>query len=278
MVRSSSEEVSKIRLSYRLIKKDDVSYLPKASVIETKIEYDALEKQEELVEERLEDIQEEEAEDKVSYEELIREAQEKKELIIKKAMKETEEIRQKAREEAYNEGFNKGLEDGLKKGFEEGKAKGFESGYKAGMEEAQKEAQEIRRKAIELFDRAEKEVDKYIKENEDRIVRLAAQMAESIVHQTIDTSSDNILQLIKPILLKFKRAETIIISCHPENYDFLKKSIYELEQKYEDTRFIILEDESLEKNGCVIENEHQIIDLQIRKQLDNILQKLTSLE
>lgn len=251
-----------------------------ASVIDTKIDFDRMDFDRDLDADGFEEEDREEADQTKDQmrKSLLREMEAQRETIIKEAMEDGEDIRLRARETGYNEGFHKGSEDGFKQGMEEGKAKGMESGYIQGIENAREEADQIKRNAIELLENAQDEVCKYIVNHQQRIIDLAAQMAESIVHSTIDTSSDNILQLIKPIIQQFRKVESIIITCNPKNYDYLKKSMYEIENKYEDIKFIILEDGNLEKNGCTIENENQIIDLQIKKQLKNIVEKINNLE
>lgn len=281
--KSSWEEVSRIQLSYKIIKKDYVSLLKDdPSLIDTKINYDVQvyddleqEQEKETMTEKTNDL--DLLRDEIR-ESLLLELKEQRESIINEAKKEAEMIRLEAKKVGYKEGHDKGIKQGFEQGFNEGNTRGIEKGYSEGVESAQKEVDEIKRNAIKMLENAQEEISEFVEANQQRIIRLAAQMAESIVHTTIDTSSENILQLIKPIVQQLKKVESIIITCNPNNYDYLKKSIYSIEKKYEDIKFIILEDESLEKNGCKIENENQIIDLQIKKQLENIVEKLSNLE
>ncbi|MDR7869600.1 MAG: FliH/SctL family protein [Tissierellaceae bacterium] len=275
--------MSRIQLSYKIIKKDYVSLLKDdPSLIDTKINYDVQvyddleqEQEKETMTEKTNDL--DLLRDEIR-ESLLLELKEQRESIINEAKKEAEMIRLEAKKVGYKEGHDKGIKQGFEQGFNEGNTRGIEKGYSEGVESAQKEVDEIKRNAIKMLENAQEEISEFVEANQQRIIRLAAQMAESIVHTTIDTSSENILQLIKPIVQQLKKVESIIITCNPNNYDYLKKSIYSIEKKYEDIKFIILEDESLEKNGCKIENENQIIDLQIKKQLENIVEKLSNLE
>ena len=276
--KSSWEEVIKIQSSYRIIKKNYALLNDDTSLIDTKVDYDiqvygnidsqGLSKKNSRERNIREDIKES----------LLLELKDERDKIINEAKNEVEKLKSDAKEDGYKEGFDRGLQDGFNQGLEEGSIKGLESGYSQGIENAKDEAKEIKRNAINLFQDAEREVGVYIDENRQRIIRLAGQMAESIIHSTIDTSSENMLQLIKPVIQQFKKVENVIISCNPKNYDYLRKSIYTIEKKYDNTKFTILEDENLEKNGCIIENDNQIIDLQIRKQLENIVNKLNNVE
>ncbi len=276
--KSSWEEVIKIQSSYRIIKKNYALLNDDTSLIDTKVDYgiqvygnidsQGLSKKNSRERNIREDIKES----------LLLELKDERDKIINEAKNEVEKLKSDAKEDGYKEGFDRGLQDGFNQGLEEGSIKGLESGYSQGIENAKDEAKEIKRNAINLFQDAEREVGVYIDENRQRIIRLAGQMAESIIHSTIDTSSENMLQLIKPVIQQFKKVENVIISCNSKNYDYLRKSIYTIEKKYDNTKFTILEDENLEKNGCIIENDNQIIDLQIRKQLENIVNKLNNVE
>lgn len=273
------EEVIKIQSSYRIIKKNSALLKEDASLINTTFEYNTqvysnLTKEGQLIKKKDNKTNTDE-EIKAS---LVLEIDEDRERIINEAIKEAEEIKLASKESGYKEGFDKGLEEGFNKGVDEGNKKGLEMGFLQGIENAKKEADEIKKDAINLLKDCQKEVSEYFDENRQRIIKLAAQMAESITHFTIDTSSEDIMQLIKPIMKQFKKVGNVIITCNPDNYEYVRRSIYEIEKNYENVNFIILEDETLEKNGCIVENDNQIFDLQIRKQLDNIVEKLENLE
>lgn len=162
----------------------------------------------------------------------------------------------------------------MKKGYEEGYKKGYEQGYEQSVDEAKNEAAMIRKDALDLIHRAQDEVLKYFDENKNDIINLAGDMAESIANMEIDLSQENIVSLLKPALHKFRNKENIIINCHPSNADYVRLSMYKLENICQNAKIIILEDASLEENGCTIEDEEQIMDLQIKKQIKEIFEKI----
>ena len=47
-----------------------------------------------------------------------------------------------------------------------------------------------------------------------------------------------------------------------------------LKETYTDMKYVVLVDNSLEKNGCVIETNYELIDLQLKKQLDGMVKDL----
>ena len=161
---------------------------------------------------------------------------------------------------------------------EEGYRDGLKHGYQKGIQDAKPVCDQMKESAMDLIEQAKLEVEKYYNDNKDNIIRLAGDMAESIVNKTIDLSSENILLLIKPIIDLNERNELIVITCHPDNFSFLKKRKAELETSAPNARFVLLSDNNLEKNGCTIENENQIVDLQIKKQIESIIKDIRSME
>lgn len=259
--------MSKIPLSYRIIKNWNVSSAKEdLSIIDTKLDYRIKESHLTLVpdEQHEETNNVDDIRDEIRKEILLQ-IEEEKLNIIEKAREEANLLRLEA------ENLKEQI---VQEGYEEG----FTKGYKEGIKEAQKEGQIIKNNAISLIEEAQNQVREYFNENRSNLIQLAADMAESIVHSTIDTSSENILTLIKPILDQCIKKENIIITCHPDNSTFIKNNLNKLEDICNEAKFIILEDSNLEKNGCVIENQHQIVDLQIKKQMKSILEELRNLE
>lgn len=266
-----------MQLSSRIIKSEDVEHDSSLSYVETEVDLSVLSFpiEDEIYGEFYETNEVIEDSEEKPYEKI--DIEKIKEDIKKQLYKEIEyeknQIINKANEEAINlkqEAKDNGYKDGIRKGFVEG--------YDKGKEEAEKDCQGIKENAINMVKQAGEHVEEYYEENQKRIIRLAADMAESIVHDTIDTSSQNVLMLVKPVLQQYRKKEQIIITAHPESSDFLKTNLNKLLENNEDTKFVILEDSSIEKNGCTIENDNQIIDLQIRKQLERIIDEINNLE
>lgn len=261
----------KILSSYKIIKNHAISYdNGKVSLIDTKIDYEkssmpsmpsVLDEEEPAVEETVSHDVEVALREKIQRE-LLDEIEGQKQFILQNAYEEAEKIKGEASQ----------------RGFDEGYQAGFSRGYEDGMEKAHSEGQAIRNSAINLLKQAEEEVKKYGHDNKNAIIGLAADMAEAIVHTTIDASSQNILLLIKPILEQYGKKESIIIRCHPHNIDHLRMNLYQLENMCPNGRFIILEDSNLEENGVVIEDEGQIVDLQIKKQIQSMIHDITNME
>lgn len=273
------EEVIKIQSSYRIIKGNNIlcegeSEITIDSSYDNKIDFYASsekeEKHDDLID--LESIKNEIRAGLV--EDIKRELYEKTDEQRRKIIETANEDAKNLLEEAKKQGFDKGFEEGHAKGLEQG----LENGYNQGILDAKSEASKIKNNAIKILEDAHESVLDYFKENHDQIIRLATDMAEAIVHSTIDESSENILMLVKPILQEFGKTENIIITCHPGNLDYLKLYKYKLEEICPDTIFTILSDANLEKDGCIVENENKIIDLQIKKQIKSILESIEDID
>jgi len=202
--------------------------------------------------------------------ELISEMEEERQALFDNTVNEAKKEIENLKKEAINKGYEKGYSKGHDDGFKEGVEKAFK--------ECEVQCNEIKEKALGLIRQAEAEVSDYIVENRTNLINLAGEMAESIVHKTIDTSSENVLSLIKPIIEQYEATENIILTCHPDTMTFLEDNIEKLKEANQGIRFILLKDENLEKNGCTIENESQIIDLQIGKQINSIIEDLRNME
>lgn len=257
--------MTKIQSSYKVIKKVNIKNQEQGPVISTKLKSSFNDdflaegnKSKQIITSSID----EEALRQDIQSQLTRENEVERARIIKNTMEEAEIIKAQA--------HKNGHEQGLKDGYDQG----YKKGYNEGLEEAEKQSIEIKNNALSLIDQAEKYVDQYFKENKARLISLAADMAESIIHSKIDTSAEDILMIINPILQQYGKKGNITITCHPSNIHNLKEKIHQLEENYRESKFILFEDGNLEKNGCVIENKSQIIDLQIRQQLDSIIKDI----
>ena len=118
----------------------------------------------------------------------------------------------------------------------------------------------------------------YYKKNKEAIIELAAQMAEQIVHHSIDRADETIMLLLDPILKRMEKNEPFItITVRPENAETIKSNVAEHETDEFTARYVVLSDDTLEKNGCIIESSRSIIALQIKKQLAAIVTDLNIL-
>ncbi len=193
-----------------------------------------------------------------------------------------QEIRRELQEEnarkrrAVLEAAESEAEEIKRSAAEQGAKEGFEEGFRKGLEEGRLEAEGLRGNALSMIEDAERQAKQYFEECEVKILSLAARIAEKIVHQTIDANSDGVMLLARPILHEYGKTENVVITCSPDNVESVRGQSAEIEKLCPNARVLILEDRSLEKNGLIIENESQITDLQISKQLQRFLELANS--
>lgn len=193
----------------------------------------------------------------------LMEAQRKADALIEKAETELVQLKKAAQQEGY--------EAGKQQGYQEG----YTNGYQEAVKKGQQESTELKQSAAHMLLEAEEKTKQYYIEKKDEWLELAAAMAENIVHETIDASSKKILTLIDPVIQRLKREDQLVIlTVGPEQAEFVKENIRAMEQQYQGTRFTVLIDKTLEKNGCTIETTHSITDLQVSRQLNNMLEDM----
>lgn len=178
--------------------------------------------------------------------------------IIDQAKQEAEKIKEEAYQDAYKEGY--------------------EEGYTKAKTLGEEEAEKIKKQVINQYTEAEHYVDSYLKQNQENLVNLSIDMAESIINYSLDEDHDNIIKMLTPILRDYDKQSNIVISCSSERFASLEEQMKDLESKSPGSKIIILKDESLDKNDVVLETDYQILDMGIKKQLDTILTKINHME
>ncbi|MDB6353463.1 FliH/SctL family protein [Trichococcus sp. K1Tr] len=197
---------------------------------------------------------------------LLLEAQEERQSVIAQAVVEADLIKHKAKEEGMLEGKELGMQEGFLAGYEKGRQEGLETLSK------------IRGSLLNQLKETDTLVSTYYKENKEAIIELAAQMAEQIVHHSIDRTDESIMLLLNPILKRMEKNEPFItITVRPDDAETIRIKVNEHEMDEFTARYVVLSDDTLEKNGCIIECSRSIIDLQIKKQLAAIVADLNVL-
>lgn len=207
----------------------------------------------------------------------ISETQTKVNRLLEAAVQEKEQLLQAAQIEAEN---IKAIaqQTGFEAGKEQGYQEGYAEGYAMAAEEGERATAALKQSAQQMVQQAEELVNQYYVEKQEQLIQLAATMAEAIVHQTIDASSEQVLELVKPLLIRMNKTEKLItVTVRPEQSELVQEKLTELEQKNQEVRFVVLTDHTLEKNGCVIETAHNITDLQIGKQLDKMVAEMKTM-
>lgn len=203
----------------------------------------------------------------IQKKQILTEALSKQEEIIEQAKLEAEEIKQQA--------YQSGMQSGKETGYQEGYTQGMQEGYAEGKQESEV----LKQQGRELIAAAQLEIEQYVQDKKDELLSLSLHMAEMIIHDQLDRTDEGILTLVHPILHQLDREEDFIsLTVHPASRETVKEQLPNLKEQYPGVRFSVLQDGSLEPNGCVVESAHKLIDLQVRAQLEAILKEMKETE
>lgn len=252
----------------RVIKASHTANVRNKTTITTEYEFPKEQQPTELLEETLLSVE-------ALNEAALKEAEAKKKSLFAQAQAEIEQIKK----EAYEKSFQKGYEEGKEQGVQDGYQAGFDQGHQKAVEQVELESQDIRNQAIEMMHEAHEQIHKYEIERKDEILKLATHMAEKIVHNYIDHADDGLLAIAKPYFYQIdKEEEFVTITVHPDKRKQIEDKLDEIKAISPGTRFMVLGSPTLEKRGLIIESSHSIVDLQIKKQLERMLEEIYEME
>lgn len=198
---------------------------------------------------------------------ILKEAELKSQQLIEESEAEIAQIKAVAKKSGHQAGYKASFQ------------KGYEAGYSEGFEKATTENKEIRERAVQMLHETHVAIQLYQSEKKDDFLKLATHMAEKIVHDYLDQADDGLLAIAKPFLYQLDKAEEFVtISVHPDKRGKIEENLDEIKSISPGTRFMILGDPSLAKRGILIESSHAVVDLQIRNQLDRMLEEFYEME
>ncbi|MFC1496364.1 FliH/SctL family protein [Candidatus Margulisiibacteriota bacterium] len=165
------------------------------------------------------------------------------ESIIGQARREADEIKNNARKEGLGEGRSTGREE-IKNKIKE---------------------------ALQTLNEAVKERKKIIKDAEAEVLRLALKAAEQIIRSEVSLHRDVCLNIVSEAINRVSDREQIIIKVNREDADYIKRYKDRLSGIIDGVKsFSVLEDNSIEPGGCIIETNLGYIDARIATKLESI--------
>lgn len=205
-------------------------------------------------------------------------AQKKSRMLLEQAKMEAEKLKQEAMLEIENM-RQVTYEEALTSGQEEGYQIGFNKGLTDGLEQAQVQNEALKASIMVMLQQTQAEIKSYQEDTKEEMIKLASRMAEKIVHDHIDASDEGLLKIITPLLYQLdKNEEFVSITTHPKQQPVLEEQLPKIEAISPNTRFLVFADPSLEENGLVLESSRAVIDLQVQKQIDAMLQEFEEME
>lgn len=182
----------------------------------------------------------------------------------------------KAQKKGYAEGYEIGYSDGNKigkaegllQGRAEGEKQGHEEGYKKGTDKAKNEIQQIQ-ELNDGFAQSLLDIENVVGQN---IIKLAVRIAEQVLHSSIKTHPEKILELIDNILhLNIDNTAALQLYVNPQDHELISKYI----QNNPDTKlWRTIADASITRGGCKAQTALGDIDATIETRWRRVVSTL----
>jgi flagellar assembly protein FliH len=194
--------------------------------------------------------------------------------LPKLTMVELERIRQ----DAYEEGLKQGHEQGYIDGFEKGVSEGKEAGYKEGLELGKTQGQEDIKPIVEeqlislksILEALNSPLKKVDEQAELQLVQLACMLAEAVIYQEVQTSSEVILHTLKHSIDSLNaQQETVKIHLNPTDLDIIKESYGE--QTIAQNNWQLVPEPTLDRGGCEVKTAQSSLDMTLKTRVKETL-------
>ncbi len=196
------------------------------------------------------------------YESKLQQAETESNNIINKAKEQADMIIQDAKSQA-----NEVLESARSKGEEDG----WEEGFSRGEEEVNRLIARLNR----ILSSTIQKRNEVIEEAEAQIIDIIVAVARKVVKTITETHKNIVVEQIKQALSKLKGRAEITIRINVEDLMMTtkhKKDFIQMVEGIENVK--ILEDNSVDKGGCIINTDFGSIDARISSQLSELEQKI----
>lgn len=208
----------------------------------------------------------------------LAEAYTKSQQLMDEALKEKERLLLEAeadiaqmKEAAYQKAFEDGTQAGYAQGYQDGNDKGYNDGKDM--------SQQLIDQAKQSVSDAQLDIEQYVEEKKESLLSLSIHMAEKIVREQLDLTPDGILELVHPILHQLDQKEDYVsLTVHSSKRKDIRERIPYLEKNYPGVRFVVLGDDNVDALGCVVESAHKVIDLQVKNQLEAMIEEMKESE
>jgi len=195
--------------------------------------------------------------------------------LIDDANRQAQEIINEASEEAQNI-----KEQASKDGYDEGHRKGYDEGLFEGKSTADKELEEKKAELERSYSEKERELEALYQNKidfvEGALVEKLTEIYEKVIGIQLSDMDDAILHILKNSLGNVNAGKSLIIHISRDDYEVVDSQKDELAKEAGvSPEFLeLIEDHSLEKNGCLIETESGIFDSGLGTQLDLLKKQL----
>jgi flagellar assembly protein FliH len=167
------------------------------------------------------------------------------------------------------------LEQEIQKRSEDAYRIGIEDGKKLGYEDARNELKESFQSFNNMLNELCMQKDQLLKNAESLLIKLAINIARTLVHQEISVDKKVVGNIVKAALKWADDRNRIHVKVNPSDWEIINSLQKDLKDQLHGIQaFEIKEDAFVSPGGCIIETDSGLIDAQINTQLEEISHRL----
>jgi len=197
---------------------------------------------------------------------IIAESEQKGEVLIQESQMEAERIISESNLESAR--IIQAAEDQHQDIVEAATQDGFSVGYQEGKEEAIKENAQLLKEALNALNKLYAALPIAIKQNEERIIRIAYQITESIILDKASEREETCQKALKKATKLVSNLEDVKVKVNPADLDNILPKQDIIKSVIPDVpEFVIFSDESVMQGDCVFNAISDTFNISIRSQI-----------
>lgn len=145
---------------------------------------------------------------------------------------------------------------------------GYAQGYQEGRSQADIEGAEVVSQAIETLNKVRMAYPQAIKDNEEKLLKLAIEIAERIIMEEISIKPEIVQKNLKAAIRKVSDLEHVVIKAHEEDLPILLEKEDQFREMLKNVKNLeFTSSKKIQRGGVVIETSAGNVDAQISTQL-----------
>jgi len=152
-------------------------------------------------------------------------------------------------------------------------SQGFAQGEKDGLDYGQKSVQVVRSQLERIAQNMEALPEKVLEDYRDWLIRTSVRIARQIVKREIQTSPEIVADIVRALIEEAREHCTLTIFLNPHDLEITEKR-GGLAPGANGKHFTLKADRDLERGGCRIESDIQLLDASIASLFENLENKL----
>lgn len=159
---------------------------------------------------------------------------------------------------------------------EEARKEGFDAGFLDGQNQFREQNEENTRNILNILKELQTLRMDTLHDQEEQIVKLSLLIAKKIVHRELSTDKKIVVEMVKSTISQFDGKGDIRISVNPVEYDFIVSYQAEINDFVSKEQVVkIRKDQNTEAGVAKIETDFSAVDLDFRKQFNEIDNQLS---